>query len=325
MKIKTNGKRRAKAMTRLILAFLTLSIIAMLIFSSCGAASSDKEGAFAPQMPEAGGDYVYKDDLEQSGDYIDDGFTYGGADDALTTDRKIIKTVRQTVQTTDYSGFVDAMRGRIAELGGYISDATYNDSAYGGGARYASLTIRIPAERLDSFTATAREIGTVVYHNESANDITASYIDIDSRISVLAAEEKSLLAMLEKTETLEDTLTVKKQLSNVQGELASLRAQKNSYDSRIAFSTVFMTVNEVKTIEPPAEQGFGEELGARFHSSLEAIGGFFRGLGIWLLGDSPIIIILLAVGVGIFLLVRYIMRRAKRNREERKNNDEAED
>ncbi len=286
---------------------LLLVLCSTLMLFSCGSASINNGGSYAPGAPELDGDYVSKDEHD---DYIDNGYTSDSATgDVISGDRKIIKTVRETVQTTEYAGFINALRAKVNELGGYISDATYNDDAYQGRNRYASLTIRIPADKLELFTGATRELATVIYHNETANDITGAYLDVDSRISVLEAEEKSLLAMLEKVESLSDALTVKKQLSSIQGDLASLRAQKNSYDSRIAYSTIYMTVNEVKEIAPPAEQGFGEELGGRFLGSLGAVGDFFRGVGLWLLGDSPIIILFLAIGVVLFLLVRFIIKR----------------
>lgn len=242
----------------------------------------------------------------------ENGYTGSGKEesDLLTEDRKIIKTVNQTVQTDEYDEFMTSLSSAISEAGGYTSSSNYRGENYynDSSLRYASITIRIPAENLDSFTSRVDSLAIVTYFSESISDVTLSYIDVESRIKVLEAEETALSSMLAEATTVSEMLEIRERLIDVQSDLASLRAQKNSYDDKISYSTVYLTVNEVRraTAKNP---GFFEEVGASFSDNLYNIGQFFRSLAVWLLGDSLVILIWAAVIVAIVFIYKFWRKR----------------
>ena len=47
------------------------------------------------------------------------------------------------------------------------------------GNRDAWLTLRIPAEKLDGFVTIVSELGNVTSKNESVEDITPKYVDVE--------------------------------------------------------------------------------------------------------------------------------------------------
>ena len=283
-----------KKRTKLSLLLVTLLLLLSVIFTSCGA---DME---APGN--MGGDAVEKDDV-------------GGlppTDDVLSAERKIIKTVYETVETKEYDAFIEKLKTAVADAGGYFSTSRYAGDGYEErGNRNAYFEIRIPADGLAAFTEAVGKMGSVSHYSESVDDVTAAYVDVESRIAVLEAEEAALLEILSKSEKVSDMLEIRKQLSEVQADLASLRAQKKTYDSLVAYSTVNLTLNEVDR-EVKANDTFFSEVGEQFVDSLYGIGSFFRGLGIFFLGNSPVLILLAAIGVGIFFLVRTFVRRSRR-------------
>ena len=145
--------------------------------------------------------------------------------------------------------------------------------------------------------------------NRIAEDV--SYIDIEKRIEVLEAKEVSLLEMLSKAETIADLLAIDSRLTEVQSELASLKAQKESLDGRIAYSTVTLTVNEVKQIETKEDPAFGEAVKQEFNESIEGFGNSVKALGVLVFGNILYIAIssvLIAVAV---VLVRKSLKSRK--------------
>ena len=302
-------------MKKRIALVLLLCVALLLSFAACGRASSS---------PDASGGA--SNGMANGGDYgVGKGETADNS--ALPGDRKIITTVNERVETEEYDALIEGLKTAVDEEGGYFVSSSYSGSgAESKTARYASFEIRIPAEKLASFTGKVGALGTVLSYNERANDITLAYVDIESRIGVLEAEETALLAMLSKATTTSESLEVKKYLSDVQGELASLRAQKKTYDTLVAYSTVHLSVNEVAHARA-ADDSFFSEVGDEFVGSLAAIGSFFRGVGVFLLGSSPVLLLLAAVGVGVFFLARYIFRRESKKlknlpRPEKKPEDE---
>lgn len=282
-----------------IISILLLLLILTLSLVSCS--SSEFGGNSSPGLNDG-----------NAGDKGDAESDYTGSGSAGSTtpleNHKIIKTVNQTVQTDAYDSFMASLSAAITEAGGYTSSSNYRGDNYYNDStlRYASITIRIPAENLDAFTESVDSIAIVTYFSESVSDVTLSYIDIESRIGVLEAEETALTSMLASATTVDQMLKIRESLLEVQSDLASLRSQKNSYDDRIAYSTVYLTVNEVRrAVAQNSNPTFFEEIGQNFSDNLYGIGQFFRSLGVWLIGDSLIIIIWAAVIVGLVFLYKF--------------------
>lgn len=283
-----------KKRTKLSLLLVTLLMLLSVVFTSCGAGDMES--------PSDMGGAVGKDET-------------GGllpTDDVLSADRKIIKTVYETVQTKEYDTFIEKLKTAVADANGYFSSSRYSGDGYEErGERNAYFEIRIPADGLAAFTEAVGKMGSVSHYTESVDDVTAAYVDVESRIAVLTAEEAALLDILSKSENVSDMLVIRKQLSDVQADLASLSAQKKTYDSLVAYSTVNLTLQEVDR-EVKAEETFFGEVGGQFSDSLVGIGRFFRGFAVFFLGNSPVIVLLAAVGVGIFFLARALSRRSRK-------------
>ena len=286
-----------------VIVTLILLVAACLLFASCRSANAD----IVPPM-----DNGYAGDAYEKGDGVIEGVT-GSADLVLDADRKIIKTVNESVQTESYDAFLDTVREKVSALGGYVTSANYRGDSYYGknDLRQATLTLRIPAERLAELTDAVSGLGVVTYYNESAKDVTTAYVDVESRIAVLSAEETALLEILAKAETVSDALEVRARLNTVQSDLASLRAQKNSYDTLTAYSTVYLTVYEVRRAES-TDPTFFEEVGYNFSDSLDSIGEGLRAFAVWLLGDIIYILLVAGLMTGGFFAGRFLIRRRRR-------------
>lgn len=284
---------------------LVVILSVLLSFASCGAS-----GNKADFMPEAGYDGGYNSG--SSDNSMKEDIELGTSGDVISDTRYVIKTVNASIATEKYDELISAIKNKVSDLGGYFSNANYVDNSYSNiKSRSARFTLKIPAENLDSFTSSIESLGSFTSYNEHVDDVTAEYIDVDSRISVLEAEEVTLLAMLEKTESIDDMLTVRSHLQNVQSELASLKARKENLASSIAFSTIYLNVNERSIVEPKAEAGFFERVGSTFLTSIRDIVGGFGDFGVWILGNSPYLVIISAAGVAVFFLVRFIVRKRK--------------
>lgn len=277
-------------MKKRIFSLLVLVLALVLLLGSCDA--------------ENGG---YMSDPAPAPDYGNGGTT--SADTVISDTRKIIKTVDESVETEHYDDLIAGLKAAVDETGGYFANSRYTGNGTEDiGTRTAHFEIRIPAERLADFTGKLGTLGTVTEYYETANDVTMSYLDIESRITVLEAEETALTAMLTEAKSTSEMLAIRDSLSRVQGDLASLRAQKANYDTLIAYSTVHLLVEEVAA-EHPADESFFGEVGSIFGASLSAVGAFFRGIGIIILGGAPLWILFLAIALGIFFLIRFFIRR----------------
>ena len=295
---------------------LALTLLLLFTLASCGSGATslpgDDNGLHSGGAPS---DEYYEDK---------DNSSPGSSDISLPENRVIIKTVHETIETLEYDKTLASLEEAVLAANGYFSSSHYRDGSYNRAIlRTANLVIRIPADKLSAFCKAVEGVGHVTHFQETIDDITLSYVAIESRIEVLESEETALMTMLAKAESISDMLAIRKQLEGVQGELASLRAQKRVYDDQVAYSTVNMTVHEVKRVSEDTERmTFGQEIGHTFSESLYALGAFFRGLSVFFIGNSPVLLLLAALVACGVILVRRILR--KRKMAAQKENDNKE-
>ena len=290
---------------------LMLTLLIALTFASCGKgyAAEDSMNNYDGSMESEkypGGAYDSTVDTETNTEKKEE--------------RKIIKTVDESVQTDKYDEFIVSLKETVNSCSGYIENASYSGNSYYDkySSRNAYFTIRIPAEKLDTFTSSVDSMAVVTSYNEGIKDVTMTYVDIDSRITVLEAEENALLEILSKADTVNSMLSVRSQLNDVQSDLASLRAQKKALDDKISYSTVNLRVYEVRVITVTDNPTFFEEVKAEFTENLYDIGQGFRDFGVWFLGNILYLLMFAAFCVAAFFVIRKLMKYSNRKLEERR-------
>ena len=105
-------------------------------------------------------------------------------------------------------------------------------------SRRASLTLRVPEEKLDAFLQGAGELGRVISQTETAQDVTASYQDIAARLATQQAKMERLQALMSETATLSELLELESAIADTQYTLDSLQSQLNQTDDQVAYATV---------------------------------------------------------------------------------------
>ncbi|MBQ7541275.1 MAG: DUF4349 domain-containing protein [Clostridia bacterium] len=263
----------------------------------------------------------------ENGYYADDSAGYGSAKgvgfngesaknestdaqkNTLPADRKLIRNAELNVETKEFDAFCDAVQKKAAELSGYV-ESTVTGTRYSD-MRYANLVLRIPAAQLDAFLQTVSQIGAVTYENTSMRDVTDDYIDVESRLAALETEQETLLDLLKQSKSLSDTLEIQDRLTTVRGELESYKGQLKALDSKIDYSTVTMTVDEVERVTTPESKSFWTQVRQNLADNLYSIGQSARNFAISFLSNLPYIVIWLIV-IGVVVTVVVLIRRKRR-------------
>lgn len=238
-------------------------------------------------------------------------------DSAVTANRKLIRKIYLNAETEDMDALLTQVSSRVSALGGYIQERNIqNGSVYSGSdVRRATLTIRIPADKLDSFVTEVDSISNIVSNTESTDDVTLQYTDIESRLRILRAEEERLLAFLAEAKTVSEMLQIETRLTEVLSEIDKLTSQQKLYDNLVDYGTVTLTVNEVEQYTPKAEPGFWEKLGNGLVSSFKNVGSILQALFIFFVCSIPYFLPLLAIGAVVIVIVK-LARRKKKKKEE---------
>ena len=237
------------------------------------------------------------------------------------TDRKLIRNVNLSLQTKEFDTVLENMSQKVKDLGGYIQDSSvWGSSSDYSSSRSASYTLRIPSDKLDEFIDVVETLGNVTYKNESVDDVTLRYVDVDSHKKALETEQERLLALLEKAENVEDIITIENRLSDVRYELENYESQIRLLDNQIDYSTVYVDISEVSRVTDTGKQGFFEEVASRFSDSVYVVLMGLRGFAIGILGSLPILVVWgVILAVVVILLRKFVFKKSKKNK---KNTDQ---
>ena len=318
-------------------AFAGLLLVA-LVTSGCGSAKSDYgSSGYAVEAPAAAPQesvyYDYNEEYaEEEADEYEEagGLAYNATaqasgnnskkeDSALP--RKLVRNVNLSAETEELDEFEKVLVKQIEDAGGYIESS----ERYGGtslsssrrNTRSANYTIRVPADRLDSFVSQVKNETNVLSQSSYVEDITLSYYDTDSRRKALAIEQEQLLEMLDKAETVEDMITIRDSLSEVTYQLQNMESQMRVYNNRVDYATIRLDVREVQAYTPVVEksalQRMSEGIVYSFNNVIHGIKEFFIGFGI----NLPYIVVWAIVIVLIVLLIRFIGKLSEKHREKK--------
>lgn len=244
-----------------------------------------------------------------------------GSTSVTPTNQKLVRKIWLNAETEDMDALLTQVENRIAELSGYVEkrEVYHGSSKTNKRNRYANLTIRIPAEKLNEFVTHISDNANITSTNETADDITLKYIATQSRVTALETEEKRLLELLAQAESLDDLLKIEKMLTEVRTELEEVSSTLRLYENMVDYGTIYLNLSEVKEYTVTEEpETFWERISTGFTDSLKNLGNGFMEFVIFLIVTLPYLIPV-AVILGIVLLIK---RKHKKRRNTRKNASE---
>ena len=320
MPVKDEGSFHMKKKKR-ALVYLTAAV---LLLAGCGSSSGSAEKyenavAMEEAAADSGGGFY------EVGAVVSDGVSGTGASAAADKtaeyqERKLIRDVDMSVETAEFDDFLKTVTERTKTYGGYIEGSNIYNGSYTSDyrSRSADITARIPSRRLDEFIDGISAQANVMSKSESVRDVTLEYVDPESHKKALLAEQKSLLLMLEKAETIEDIIAINQQLTDVRYQIESMESQLRTYDNQIDYSTVWISVSETAYYEPYEEKGTWERISSGFSENVHRVGRFFKNFGIEFVIALPIIVPVALVTAAVILLVRWMLVRSEKKQKKRR-------
>ena len=283
--------------------YLAIILSAVLIVSLLAGCAKSMDAGMAE-------DYYYNAPVENAGSGVyDDSYKEVGeasTAEAELTDRKLIKTVELDAETEDLDELLGALTQQVNQLGGYVENQrVYNGSAYSKyRSRSASMTIRIPAEKLDAFVNHVEGSTNIVSHYSYIDDVTLTYVATESRVNALVAEEQRLLELLSQAETMSDLLEVEARLTDVRYELESVTSRLNVLKNQVSYSTVNLSIDEVVEYTPVEEETFWQRISGGFMDSLKGIGDGVVEVTVFVLANLPYLVLLAVCAVAVIFLAK---------------------
>jgi hypothetical protein len=107
----------------------------------------------------------------------------------------------------------------------------------------ASITCRIPADKLDEAIARVRQLGKQEELSITAQDISEEYADLEIEMANQKKLETRLLDLLgRQTNRLSDLLEIERETARVRGTIDQMEGRKRFWDNQLELSTLIVAV-----------------------------------------------------------------------------------
>jgi hypothetical protein len=237
---------------------------------------------------------------------------------AVTTDRLIIRNGQLTLTVKDTLAAqkeVEYIVAKLAGEGAFVVSSNARAS-YEGASPYIDMTIRVPADQFDE--AMDRIAGlamNVEGRSENAQDVTAEYVDLQTRLESLEAARNRLLQIMKESATTEELLMAEQQLTQREAEIESIKGQMKYLSESARLSSVTVSLLPYRPDQPldtrwrPAETA---------RSAFDALVNSLRGFADFLIVFAIVILPWLLFFGGIWWGARKVIRKRRAGKSEEK-------
>jgi hypothetical protein len=188
-------------------------------------------------------------------------------------DRKIVRASCMELTVTSPADAAEKIRAFTESLGGYVESAQISSNQE---TPTATITIRVPAARLEDAKAQLRSLATKVNSEKTdAQDVTKQYVDMEAGLRNLRAEEAQYLQIMQSAKKVPDMLEVSEKLSEVRGEIERQQAEFATLAKQV--ETVAITIS---LLPIPKPESFGlnwqplHQLQVAGYDALDGLAGY---------------------------------------------------
>jgi hypothetical protein len=185
---------------------------------------------------------------------------------------------------------VEDARTLAAGLGGFV----VSSSASQGSERRlvsGSLVLRVPQPSYAQAMKALSALGRVEAQEETGQDVSQEFVDLQARSRHLEAVERQLLQFLNDADNVPAALAVQSRLEDVQLELERVRGRLRFLDDQVTFATISLHVHErllpVKTQDD--SRGIVDSWRSAAHGFVTVVGWIFVGAAT----VAPLVLLLL--------------------------------
>ncbi len=294
-------------------------LVFSLLLAACATAASPQRSAApglvtmesqAPAMPAA-----------QPGDLSSatgSKSAYSVDQSATSVDRLVVKNATLSMAVNDPLKSMDNISHMAEAMGGFVVTAEMYQQTLDNGVKVpqVSMTIRVPADKLDEALATIKKETDqpIISENETSQDVTAEYTDLNSRLTNLQAAQQQLKEIMASATKTEDVLAVYQQLVSVNEQIELIKGQMKYYEQSAALSSISVQLIPNAAVLPITTAGWqpggvAREALQSLVNTLQSLANF--GIRFGLLYLPTLLIIFVPIGLIVWGIVALIRRARK--------------
>ena len=286
-------------------AFIFFSVALILLLSACGTRASATP---APLVQSYGGAPSNENSALPTAPALLDaskGVVAGMAPtDTSAQDRLVIMNADLTIVIPDPQAKLQAISQMAASMGGFVVSMNMDQTTLQNGqtAPEGSISIRIPSGKLDDALKQIKADAIDVRNeNQTGQDVTQQYVDLQSQLDALQAAETQLTAIMQNATKTQDVLNVYSQIVSIRGQIEQITGQMKYLEETTSTSAINVTLIAEKTIQPIEIGGWKPQGVAR--DAVQALVKFLQGFVNFIIYFALLVLPILIVVFGPIALV----------------------
>ncbi len=256
-----------------------------------------------PPSPEKAGNGIQKETTEEAGKPAADE-PVANTQASIKIPEKIKKTANINITVEDYKKARIEIEKIVKSGNAYIGSENEQNNTY---SISNTMVIRVLNKDFDiMINNLLTAASNVNSKNISAEDVTAQYIDIESRLKSKREIEKRYLDILKSASKVSDILEIEQKLGQIREEIEAKQGELKYLADQVNYSTINLNFHQEFEYTPTDKPGFFGRMGSAFGNGWSGFLSFLVGI----VYAWPLWIILGLIGYG---LVRFFKRKSKKN------------
>lgn len=305
-------------------------LISSLLFTGCGAgeknanearydnaSSIESYGNAAEDIPEQ------EINAENSDDETDISEKENNTSQKVIRKEMLVYSCNMTVDVLDFDNAIGTFKDHLDTYSAFVEKENYNDG--GSSDRWVyedekswktyNATVRVPSKDYDNFCDNIATLGKLRKKDANVNNLTSEYYDLSTTLEIYEAKEDRYIELLSTIDDKQTAIAIEKELTDIQIQISKLATRMNEIQTDVAYSYVYLTINEVREyVEEPAVVKT-DTFGQRFKNTVsKSASGFLSVMETLLFIFIYLLPHLIVIGLFIFAIAAVIKAIQKHKR-----------
>ena len=239
--------------------------------------------------------------------------------DTSAQDRLVIMNADLTIVIPDPQAKLQAISQMATSMDGFVVSMNLDQTTLQNGqtAPEGSISIRIPSGKLDDALKQIKaDVIEVRNEDQTGQDVTQQYVDLQSQLDALQAAETQLNTIMQNATKTQDVLDVFNQLESYRQQIDVIKGQMQYYQQASTYSLINVTLIAEQTVQPIEIGGWKPEGVVR--DAIQSLIRFWQGFVNFLIDFFLLVLpILITIFGPIALIVWGIIALVKHNRKKK--------
>jgi hypothetical protein len=176
-----------------------------------------------------------------------------GGVEASNVERMVIQNADVAIVVNDVKGRMTNIQTMAEQMGGYVVSSNLYQTTTSNGLPIpgAQITIRVPAEKLDeALDKIKADVVDVQNETRTGQDVTAEYVDLQSRLKNYEAAEAQLEEIMKEAQNPDDVVNIFNQLVYYREQIELVKGQMKYYEEASKLSSINIQIIAKETIQP---------------------------------------------------------------------------